>query len=260
MANKLTKKKTFSLSFLLGCLITWLSKNGITNLLFSGMAFSGRSIIVKTGLLFVYTTFFTFIILCIFMILAKPTSKIGNILNKQLNDDKTFIFGLDKTIFLFFFAAFFIIGNLEIVPRNIPGFPQNGQLQNNDLPSLIKNANSSETVNFSFGDYSRPQSMIVIISPDIINQLNIDFTKIHDTYKPFRDIEISSLYPALLNQEQLIRLTKESRYITWHQFNGNSYYYFLPLQEPETYYVTTNGSDIIFLPEQIYNEIFMRIN
>lgn len=260
MAFKLPKKKTFLTSFLLGCLITWLTKEFFTSLLFSGMAFDGRSVAVKAGLLFVYTLFFTFIILAISLLLAKPNSRLGSFFVKQLNDDRTLLYNLEKNIIFCLLIIFFIIGNIEILPRNVTGFPQNGRLQRDDLSQLIQNANYSETENFTFGEYSSPQNMVVVISPDIITQLNLKIDKIRDTYKPFREIKISSSYPALLKEEQMDQLKKESRFTTWRQLNGNLYYYFLPAQYPENYYVTSLGSDIVFLPEHIFDDIFKGIN
>lgn len=250
-------KKILLLSFILACTTSWIFKHELTSLLFHGMTFDGRSTKIKIFLALIYTVTFTLLLFYPTWYLIKPLFELENLISNKillLNiKNTTLLLGSNKIVFIFIISSFFVLANYFLLRTNISGFPRNGQLQNNDLTQLIQIAGYGETENFSFGKYSNPSEMNLIISPDVINSLRLDLNILVYRFKPFKIIIIDHLYRTDLTQVEFEGLQKTSKFATWRQINGNLYYYYLPIETTETFIATKYGGHVVFLPKQLYD-------
>lgn len=265
MSLKFPKKNTlllaFILAFILACIISWIFKRELTPLLFNGLTFYGKSKYIKALFLLAEVIIFT-------LLLFYPSSLLINPLRKTFEGLKTkypiftnikSLFNFDSKFILLFFiiSSFFTLANLLMIKIDFASPPRNGQLPNNDLPELIKSAGLGESEIFATGKFSSPLEMNMIVSPEIINFLGLDIDLLKDRLQPFKTLTVDHQYKVELTKDEFESLTKTSKYRTWRQLNGNLYYYFLPIESPETYYTVIYDAQIVFVPKQLFDSLGM---
>ena len=257
MSIKLPNKKTLILSFLIASVLSWKLKYVFTPLLFHGITYSGQSVYIKFCLVLLITFIFAIILIYPVGFLNRPLDWLATNLKKKVpfanNDIFNLHFESKSIVYFFIVSCFFLAANLLMLYTNRSGFPRNGKLKNSDLPQLIQIACYAETENFVFGNYSNPLEMSLRISPEFVNNLQLDLDLIINRYKPFKQITIDKQYQISLSLSEFEDLQIRSKFITWRQINGNLYYYFLPNEIPMTYYLAQFGADYVFIPDYLIN-------